>query len=160
MVWVRTRDSGFLKELTTRTVFNPSGVVRSLLYLFLWSNSLLLFLRLESLLRFWADFLIKTDSNSQCREVQWAGKKASLSPRIPSHLQSVLHKQSAHLFFSLLDLLSSARQAFPSPFLQAKCPPTLHRAQSLDRPRTGHGATLPDLCGLGTLRRGGMPATR
>lgn len=107
-------------------------MVWSLLYLFLWSNSLLLFLRLESLLRLWADFLIKTDSNSQCREVQWAGKKASLSPRIPSHLQSVLHKQSAHLFFSLLDLLSSAKQAFPSPFLQAKCPPTLHRAQSLD----------------------------
>lgn len=134
-------------------------MVWSLLYLFLWSNSLLLFLRLESLLRFWADFLIKTDSNSQCREVQWAGKKASLSPRIPSHLQSVLHKQSAHLFFSLLDLLSSVRQAFPSPFFQARCPPHTPQGSEL-RPRTGHGATLPDLCGLGTLRRGGMPATR
>lgn len=59
MVWVRTRDSGFLKELTTRTVFNPSGVVPAIFVPVV--NILLLFLRLESLLPGSVAVLIKTN---------------------------------------------------------------------------------------------------
>lgn len=106
MVWVRMRDSVFLKEWTRGTVFNPYST--SLLSLFLWTNSLLLFLRLGSLLPgSWQIFSLKTGCNRQCWEVQWSGKEASLRTLFLSHLQSVPHKQLAHLFFSLLDLLSS-----------------------------------------------------
>lgn len=133
-------------------------MVWSLLYLVLWSDSLLLFLRLESLLRFWVDFLIKTDYNSQCREVQWAGKEASLSPRIPFHLQSAPQTINSSGFQSSR-FTPKCKASFSQPFPLGKVSPTLPQGSEL-RPRTGHGATLPDLCGLGTLRRGGMPATR